>query len=207
MSRATQTVDADTGEILDESDGKGFDPRPYIIDIKGKAYLEVKWRLVWLRDRHPLWGVVTQLESAGEHFVVMRAEVQDETGRAIATGYAEAPVNGKFPALMKAETAAIGRALGHAGFGTQFSGDDEGEDVVDSPVERPIQRQSPPPVMLGKPEIDEAVAVIDAVVDDESAAAAKAWLMGQPAELATVPEVKAAMGRAATRVAKEPVAA
>ncbi len=30
-----------------------FDPARYLIQLKGKDYLEVRWRLVWLRSVHP----------------------------------------------------------------------------------------------------------------------------------------------------------
>ncbi len=56
----------------------------------------------------------------------------------------------------KAETAAIGRALAHAGFGTQFTADDEGEHLADSPVERsaqPATKRAP-----AKPHADPLVA-------------------------------------------------
>jgi hypothetical protein len=57
---------------------------------------------------------------------------------------------------MKAETAAIGRALAHAGYGTQFTGEDEGDFLADSPVEnghKPQPKKKP----TQKPE-DEAAA-------------------------------------------------
>jgi len=62
-----------------------------------------------------------------------------------------------------AETAAIGRALGVAGYGTQFMGDemDEGEHLADSPVEREAGKEqkkttSTPP-RSWKPEVINAV--------------------------------------------------
>jgi len=38
-----------------------FNPKPHLIDIRGKQYLEVKWRLVWLRQAHPDWAIDTEL--------------------------------------------------------------------------------------------------------------------------------------------------
>ena len=30
-----------------------FNPNDHLINLKGKHYLEVKWRLVWFRMEHP----------------------------------------------------------------------------------------------------------------------------------------------------------
>jgi hypothetical protein len=32
---------------------KQFDPAKHLTNLKGSEYLEVKWRLVWLRNEHP----------------------------------------------------------------------------------------------------------------------------------------------------------
>jgi hypothetical protein len=117
---------------------KEFNPHPHLIDIRGKRYLEVKWRLVWLRQEHPDWSITTELLEVGDP-VIVRAVVSDATGRTLATGHAEYPRGRQFPSIMKAETAAVGRALAHAGFGTQFAGEDvEEADLVDAPVARPL---------------------------------------------------------------------
>lgn len=123
-----------------------FNPQPHLIDIRGKRYLEVKWRLVWLRQEHPDWAITTELVDTGDP-VIVRAVVADASGRPIASGHAEYPRGRQFPSIMKAETAAIGRALAHAGFGTQFGGEDvEEADLVDAPVARPpgARTQGPP---------------------------------------------------------------
>jgi hypothetical protein len=113
-----------------------FNPQEHLIDIRGRAYLEVKWRLVWLRQEHPDWAIATELVDRGDP-VVMRATIADATGRVLATGHAEYPRGRPYPAVMKCETAAIGRALAHCGFGTQFGGEDvEEADLVDAPAMR-----------------------------------------------------------------------
>jgi hypothetical protein len=94
----------------------------------------VKWRLVWLRQEHPDWTITTEVLASGDP-VVVRAAIADASGRVLATGHAEYPRGRPYPAVMKCETAAIGRALAHCGFGTQFGGEDvEEAALVDAPV-------------------------------------------------------------------------
>jgi hypothetical protein len=119
-----------------------FNPKPHLIDIRGKQYLEVKWRLVWLRQAHPDWAIDTELLDITDP-VIVRATLRDTEGRLIASGHAEYPRGRQFPSIMKAETSAIGRALAHAGFGTQFAGEDvEEPDLVDAPVQRPLPERA-----------------------------------------------------------------
>lgn len=121
-----------------------YDPKKDLIKLGGKDYLEVKFRLIWLRDLHPAWGVETELLQL-DAVAIVKASVKDETGRVIASGHGMAKTGGSAKwagrEIEKAETAAIGRALAHAGIGTQFIDDEtEGEGdhdhIADSPVER-----------------------------------------------------------------------
>jgi hypothetical protein len=121
-----------------------FNAKEHLIKLGVRDYLEVKWRLVWLREDHPLWGIETELLQFAE-FAIVKAAVKDETGRVIATAHGMAKTGGKATwanrEIEKAETAAIGRALAHAGIGTQFIDDEtEGEGdhdhIADSPIER-----------------------------------------------------------------------
>ena len=115
-----------------------FDPKAHLTDIKGKQYLEVKWRLVWFREDKPAdsgWGIWTQEVEVTEDKARFRAEVRDPDGRVIAAGTKTETPQGFADFVEKAETGAIGRALAVAGFGTQFCDDlDEGERLADSPV-------------------------------------------------------------------------
>ena len=121
-----------------------FNPQQHLIDLRGKQYLEVAWRLVWFREQHPAGSIITTMVSAEP--LIMRCEVILDD-RIIATGHASADADGKKVVwsgreIEKAETAAIGRALAAAGFGTQFSGEfNDGQDdhLADSP--RPPQAQ------------------------------------------------------------------
>jgi len=114
-----------------------FDPKSKISNLRGKEYLEVKWRLVWFRDERKDGAILTDVVSTNP--LMVKATIMDGS-KVLATGYGTAQVkaaavwNGR--EVEKAETAAIGRALAHAGYGTQFTDEDEGEHLADSPVEK-----------------------------------------------------------------------
>jgi hypothetical protein len=114
-----------------------FDPSRFLTLVSGKEYLEVKWRLVWLRSEHPDAKITTELVSHQNSEAVFRAEVSIPDGGS-ATGWGSEDAQGFGDYLEKAETKAIGRALAALGFGTQFCGDFEfgaaAGRVVDSPV-------------------------------------------------------------------------
>lgn len=114
-----------------------FDPARHLSLVSGKEYLEVKWRLVWLRTNHPDATIHTTLISHANSMAVVQAHViVPGGGEAMGLGMEDAQGFGDY--LEKAETKAIGRALGALGFGTQFCSDFEfgaaAGRVVDSPV-------------------------------------------------------------------------
>lgn len=121
-----------------------FDASKYLVKLRGKDYLEVKWRLVWLRHDHPDAIIETELV---EHELNPRAAVVKARitipGKGSATGYKRQTASGFGDYIEKAETGAIGRACAALGYGTQNTDDFDMEDedgaiqVVDSPVERP----------------------------------------------------------------------
>lgn len=114
-----------------------FDPNAHLMDLKGKQYLQVMWRLVWFREEHPLWNIDTKLEQLTENHAVFSAKITDENGNQKASGYGSEGVKDFRDFIEKAETKAIGRALAMLGYGTQFAPElDEGERIVDSPVNK-----------------------------------------------------------------------
>jgi hypothetical protein len=128
-----------------------FDPQPHLIQLPRKvkdkatghyttvydAYLEVKWRFCWFRDRYP-HGVITTEEVCVDlerGYARYRAIVEDGEGGK-ATGYGTKTAEGFADYVEQAETRALGRALAALGIGTQFVGQDltEGAHVADAPV-------------------------------------------------------------------------
>lgn len=109
-----------------------------LLNLRGREYLEVKYRLVWFREEHPDWAIETELLSVTDDSAYARAVIKDNLGRIIATSHKFETKKGFPDFIEKAETGAIGRSLALIGYGTQFCADelDEGERIVDAPVER-----------------------------------------------------------------------
>ena len=107
-----------------------FDPKKHLIQLKGKWYLETKYRIQWFREKYPHGCISTEVISYDP--MMVKATVYDGEGAVLATAHAGAVDKGNAVwsgrGLEKSETAAIGRALAHAGYGTQFAGVDEAAD-------------------------------------------------------------------------------
>lgn len=122
-----------------------FNPNEHITKLKGKDYLEVKWRLVWFRDQYPHGTIDTSLVhlDVEKGIAVFKSCVSDgEGGHGEGHGSETQKDFGDY--IEKAETKAIGRALASLGYGTQFAPElEEGTNVVDSPVDHrsaPVNR-------------------------------------------------------------------
>jgi hypothetical protein len=121
-----------------------FDARRFVTRVGGADYLEVKWRVLWLRTQHPDAVISTELISHESNVAVFKAQVSIPGGGS-STGWGSEGYDDFRDYLEKAETKALGRALAALGFGTQFTPDfdfAEGQDkVVDAPVRLARQRQ------------------------------------------------------------------
>ncbi len=119
----------------------GFDASRYLSRLNGKDYLEVKWRLLWLRTEHPDATIQTELATHEAGLALFRAQVALPAGGR-ATGWGSETAGDFVDYIEKAETKALGRALAALGYGTQFCEDfdfrrDDQGPVVDAPVEPP----------------------------------------------------------------------
>lgn len=120
-----------------------FDPTQYLSNFNGKDYLEVKWRVMWLRHEHPDARMSTEIVQHNEEggFALFRAEVEIPGGGK-ATGWGSETVRDFHDYIEAAETKAVGRALAALGYGTQFCHDFDFSanarpgtaQVVDAPV-------------------------------------------------------------------------
>lgn len=116
-----------------------------ISDIKGKDYLMVCYRLVWFREEHPDWALKTECVDMNEKSCLFRAEIYNGP-TLVSVGHKREDKAHFHDYEEKAETGAIGRALAHCGYGTQFAPDiHEGERIVDAPTEpKSLNKLLPP---------------------------------------------------------------
>lgn len=134
-----------------------------LISLQGKEYLNVQWRLVWMREEHPEWSIISELVSFENSIAIFRATIKDLDGHILSQSH-KVSNDQRYP-IERAETGAIGRALALMGYGTQFCGDelgedeggldlDEGDEIADAPVERRTSRVSQiesPQMHMGPP--------------------------------------------------------
>jgi len=99
-----------------------FEASKYLTKLGGRDYLEVKWRLLWLRTQHPDAVVETELVKHGGGLALFRARVAIPNGGS-ATGWGSETADDFGDFIEKAETKALGRALAALGYGTQFCED------------------------------------------------------------------------------------
>jgi len=121
-----------------------FKPEDHIMKIKGNDYMQVQWRIVWMRSEHADWGIETEIVNSAPGHVQMKATIKDKDGKILAQGHKAENKSSFSDYLEKAETGAIGRALALCGYGTQFTGGelDEGMRLADSPV-APLTPKTP----------------------------------------------------------------
>lgn len=115
-----------------------FNPQNYLMKVKGKDYLEVKYRIHWFRQEKPDWDIQTKIIQVDleKGVAIVQADIFDSEGRHRSSGI-QMEEKRTFPDyLAKSETASIGRALACLGYGTLQCFDMEEGRIVDSPVNR-----------------------------------------------------------------------
>jgi hypothetical protein len=126
-----------------------FDPTPYLrqLNVRGRAggadYLDVKWRLLWLRKEHPDAEIVTELVQHDPQMAIFKATVTVPSGGK-ATGYGSETASDFPDFIEKAETKAIGRALNALGYGAQFGDFQRPDNAVPDRAPEPPDRQAAP---------------------------------------------------------------
>jgi hypothetical protein len=102
-----------------------FDPRQHLISLKGKDYLPVAARIIWLNEEAERYTINTSILKLEDTYAVVQATVTvfDKDGNAVKTATAlKREDKTHFPDFLeKSETGSVGRALGMLGYGTQFA--------------------------------------------------------------------------------------
>lgn len=91
-------------------------------NIHGKNYADVKERIRAFRSVYPEGAISTKIIELDDQHCVVKADIFNENGSLLATGTAQeriATTKFKDKVVEVAETSAIGRALGVAGFGIE----------------------------------------------------------------------------------------
>jgi len=129
--------------IQNIADARTFDPARYLTQISGRDYLEVKFRLLWLRTDYPDAAIETELIRDDGTTALFKARVTLPTGGS-ATGWGSETIHDFGEYIEKAERKSLGRALAALGFGTQFCQDFDGDGgrAVDSPVPFQSRREA-----------------------------------------------------------------
>jgi hypothetical protein len=147
-----------------------------VVNIHGKDYKTVAKRVDEFRKEHAdKLSIITSIIDRDEETVVMKAEIQDENGRVIATGYAEekrtASQINRTSALENCETSAIGRALANFGLG---GGEYASADEVANAIQQQAEAQ---PKKLAFDEIQKRLDELTTIqeVDKYSKEVAKAY--------------------------------
>jgi hypothetical protein len=152
-------TDADRADASDERPAPGettpFDPSRYMRQLRGRGgsqdYLDVKFRLLWLRREHPDAEILTEHVQIDATTAIFKATVSIPGGGK-ASGYGSETAGDFADFIEKAETKAIGRALNALGYGAQFAeGDEEPQTGPSAPPARQQTPSTPPPSVAKPP--------------------------------------------------------
>lgn len=136
----------------------GFNPADFTRELTNddgtmSLYLDVKYRLLWFRLHRPDGKIDSEIIRVDDKSAVVCCTLYndkcDPAEQYIAKSCAQRFVsNDRFGDryLEIAETAAIGRVLAAAGYGTQFCGSSDmlGDEIVDAPIELPPEDDDAP---------------------------------------------------------------
>jgi hypothetical protein len=163
-----------------------------LLNMRGKEYLEVKYRIVWFREEHPDWSIETEYVQVTEASAFAKAIIRTEEGRVVTTSHKFEDRKGFPDFIEKAETGAIGRALALIGYGTQFCADDlnEGHRIVDAPASPVTHTEQTPDKKNITSMFNPSEALTD-IVSNQSAPAPDAAKNSPPERLVTMPELQA----------------
>ncbi len=135
-----------------------FNPLDYIIRTRGQRdYLEVKYRVLWLRREHPTARVRSECLDHSENFALFRVSI-DLGDKGYAEGHGSEYRESFFNFIERAETRALGNALDNLGYSTDAAFLAAGQKPpIDERSERMPRRDregAPPPPPGPRPDYD-----------------------------------------------------
>lgn len=113
------------------------------IEIRGKNYACVPARIAAFRRLCPDGAITTEIVSMENGVVTMKSSVCDETGKLLATGYAQEKESSSYinktSYIENCETSAVGRALGMIGIGSdeQLASSEEMVNALTNQAQKP----------------------------------------------------------------------
>lgn len=111
-----------------------------LLNLRGKDYLEVKYRVAWFREEHPDWSFESDYLVYSDDMAIARSVVKDDKGRVLAIAHKREDREHFQDFMEKAESSALGRALALLGYGTVTAQElEEGVRIADSPVETKVK--------------------------------------------------------------------
>ena len=140
-----------------------------IMDLRGKEYMPVDQRVLWMRTEKPGWAILTEplsvkMDSETQSFYALfKATIYDETGRTVSVGHKFCAFKDFKDYIEKAEKGSVGRALAFAGFGTQFAveiEDEDENDLADAPQEPAAKPLGTDPALANVPPVARKIAGI-----------------------------------------------
>lgn len=125
------------------------------LNLKGKDYLQVAHRIVWMREEKPDWTIETTIHTLTPEVAVVMCEISDPTGKVLSKAHKMQTAKG-FPGgfLEKAESGAVGRALAFLGYGTAHAQELEDEDPQDLSTfsDTPLEPKNKQPLVASSKE-------------------------------------------------------
>lgn len=90
----------------------------YIMNLKGKDYCTVAYRLLRFREEHKGWAIEKNIVHRDEKSIIVKCTIKNEHGQIISEDFAEEFCSTRLPTIEKASTDAMGRALANLGYAT-----------------------------------------------------------------------------------------
>ena len=145
-----------------------FNPQDHLRQLEdGRDYLDLKWRLLWLRSREPEATIETQVVPSDEDEIVCRATISVRSGASV-SAHGSARRSDDEAAVEVAENRALARALASLGIGTEYLDDD---DVELQPVPNPPVNLMTARALMDRGELAYETRTDETSTDEESAPA------------------------------------